>query len=76
MAILSIVASIVYGASPLDLITDVIPLVGWVDDALIVPLLLFIGISALVKRHRAAKAAGAQTGVIDVPAHVVPKDPE
>jgi uncharacterized membrane protein YkvA (DUF1232 family) len=68
MAILSIAASILYGVSPLDLIADVIPLIGWVDDAIIVPLLLVIGVAALVKRHRAAKAAVAQPGIIDVPA--------
>jgi uncharacterized membrane protein YkvA (DUF1232 family) len=68
MAILSIAASILYGVSPLDLIADVIPLIGWVDDAIIVPLLLVIGVAALVKRHRAAKAAAAQPGIIDVPA--------
>lgn len=29
-----------YGASPIDLIPDLIPLLGFVDDAAIVPILL------------------------------------
>lgn len=36
----SVVAAVVYGVSPIDLIPDVIPLLGWLDDALVAPLLL------------------------------------
>jgi uncharacterized membrane protein YkvA (DUF1232 family) len=34
--------ALVYGASPIDLVPDLIPLLGLVDDALIVPLLLAV----------------------------------
>ena len=52
-AILSLFAALLYGASPIDLIPDVIPLIGWVDDAVIVPVLLLL---ALVQWRRAKRA--------------------
>ncbi|CAN5627914.1 hypothetical protein BH11ARM2_BH11ARM2_05490 [soil metagenome] len=44
--IVPLVGALLYGASPLDLIPDVIPLIGWIDDAFIVPLLLFMAYKA------------------------------
>jgi len=41
-AIFSVVTALLYGASPIDLIPDVIPFIGWIDDAIIVPLLLLL----------------------------------
>lgn len=38
--LVSMLAAVVYGASPLDVLPDLIPMLGLVDDALIVPLLL------------------------------------
>ena len=37
---IAIVASIFYLVSPVDLVTDVIPFVGWIDDGLIASLLI------------------------------------
>lgn len=34
--------ALLYGASPIDLIPDLIPVLGLVDDAFIVPLLLLV----------------------------------
>lgn len=51
-AILSLLAALIYGASPLDLIPDIIPLIGWVDDALIVGFLILL---ALVQWRRSRK---------------------
>ena len=54
--LLSIVAALLYGASPIDLIPDVIPLIGWLDDGLVIALLL--GLAAIqFRRHRRAPRA-------------------
>ncbi len=45
--------AMVYGVSPIDLIPDILPLIGLVDDALIIPMLLIL---ALVNHRRVAKA--------------------
>ena len=52
--IISLLAALLYGASPIDLIPDILPLIGWLDDAIIVPLLLFI---AFLQWRRAKKVA-------------------
>ena len=41
-AIISLLAALLYGASPIDLIPDIIPIIGWLDDAVIVPVLLLL----------------------------------
>jgi uncharacterized membrane protein YkvA (DUF1232 family) len=51
--IISLLAALLYGASPIDLIPDVIPLIGWIDDAIIVPVLLLL---ALVQWRKAKRA--------------------
>ncbi len=51
--LLPILMAMVYGVSPIDLIPDLIPLIGIVDDALIIPMLLLL---ALVNSRKVAKA--------------------
>ncbi len=51
--LLPILMAMVYGVSPIDLIPDILPLIGLVDDALIIPMLLIL---ALVNHRRVAKA--------------------
>jgi uncharacterized membrane protein YkvA (DUF1232 family) len=53
--------ALLYGVSPIDLIPDILPLLGWVDDALIVPLLLVVGIVQLQRNRRSAVKAVATT---------------
>lgn len=53
-AIFSMVVALLYGASPIDLIPDFIPLVGWIDDAIIVPIFLLL---AFVQWKRNRKRA-------------------
>ncbi|MEQ9618117.1 MAG: YkvA family protein [Deltaproteobacteria bacterium] len=42
-------AAIVYAISPIDLIPDFIPVLGYVDDILILPLLIFIALRFVPK---------------------------
>jgi uncharacterized membrane protein YkvA (DUF1232 family) len=48
-----------YGASPLDLIPDVIPLIGLVDDSVIVPTFLVIALLQFRKSKQQAALAKA-----------------
>lgn len=60
-AIFSVFMALVYGASPIDLIPDIIPLLGWVDDAVIVPLLLIVAFfqyKKIQKRNAAKQRKG------------------
>lgn len=36
--------ALLYGASPIDLIPDVIPLIGWADDVVVVGFLLLLAL--------------------------------
>jgi len=51
-AVSSLVLAFLYGASPVDVLPDIIPLLGWVDDAVVLPILILIGVVGLVRRSR------------------------
>jgi uncharacterized membrane protein YkvA (DUF1232 family) len=51
--------AILYGASPIDLIPDIILVLGWIDDALIVPFLLLVAWGLWRRRKRPSPASGA-----------------
>ncbi|MGQ0721771.1 MAG: YkvA family protein [Candidatus Eiseniibacteriota bacterium] len=52
---------VAYFLSPIDLIPDFIPVLGQLDDAVIVPLLLFAGLALVpaevIREHRAGEGA-------------------
>jgi len=50
--LIPLLMALLYGASPIDLIPDLIPLLGWSDDMLV----LVIGITWAWKLFRARKA--------------------
>jgi uncharacterized membrane protein YkvA (DUF1232 family) len=58
--------AVAYALSPIDLIPDFLPVVGHLDDVLIVPLLLFLGLSLVprevVLEHRARVKSNAGGG--------------
>lgn len=58
-AIFSLFTALFYGASPIDIIPDLIPLLGFVDDAVIVPIMLilaFFQYRRVQKRNAAVQA--------------------
>jgi uncharacterized membrane protein YkvA (DUF1232 family) len=50
--ILAILMGLLYGVSPIDLIPDLAPLIGVVDDAVLVPALVGLGVWHLARRRR------------------------
>jgi len=61
---------IIYGVSPIDLLPDIIPILGLLDDVVLVPLLIVVGIALVMRRKQGTVQAtpnGARPPVIDVP---------
>lgn len=54
-----------YLVSPLDIIPDFIPILGWVDDAIVIPLLVSFIVRLLPRRAEARATRGAKGSVID-----------
>ena len=52
LAVVPIIVAMVYGASPIDLIPDILPLIGWVDDGVMGVLMGTISIWMLVRSRR------------------------
>jgi uncharacterized membrane protein YkvA (DUF1232 family) len=65
-AIVSLFMALLYGASPIDLIPDLIPILGFVDDALIVPILLLFAFFQY-KRARARNEPATQRAIVIPP---------
>lgn len=58
-SLLSILFALLYGASPIDLITDIIPLIGWIDDGVVALLMFAFAIASFRKWAKAKKAVPA-----------------
>jgi uncharacterized membrane protein YkvA (DUF1232 family) len=56
--------TIAYALSPVDLIPDFIPVIGYLDDLLIIPILLWLALrlipAGLVAEHRATRRRQAE----------------
>lgn len=61
MARILLGAAVAYALSPIDLIPDFIPVVGHLDDVIIVPLLIYLALrtipQGLIEEHRRSLAA-------------------
>jgi uncharacterized membrane protein YkvA (DUF1232 family) len=49
LAKILIIITIVYALSPIDLIPDFIPIIGYIDDLIILPFLIFLSIKLIPK---------------------------
>lgn len=56
-AAIPIVLSLLYGVMPLDLIPDLIPLLGWSDDVAVMMTGVAIAVKMLLRRRQAMKSA-------------------
>lgn len=74
-AVISLLGSIAYGVSPIDLIPDLIPLLGLVDDAFLVPILLILAFVGFMRHKKASRMAESAGQVINVPAKTVSTEP-
>jgi len=58
--------AVAYALTPIDLIPDFIPVLGHLDDAVIVPLLLVLGLalvpSEVIREHRQTARSGDESG--------------
>jgi len=70
-----LVSALAYGVSPLDLIPDVILLLGWADDAVLVPLLLVMAGVGFFRHKARMTRKGAGTSVIPAQARSVNEPP-
>lgn len=52
LAVVPIIVAMVYGASPIDLIPDVLPLIGWVDDGVMGVLMSTISVWLWIRSRR------------------------
>lgn len=62
-ALISILGALLYGASPLDLIPDLIPLLGWFDDGVVTVVMTLLAIASLHKWSKAKRAVQAHAPV-------------
>ena len=75
---MSIGAALLYGVSPIDLIPDLLPILGLLDDAVVVPIVILLALVTLARRNKPQRVAQTPApAYIDVPSTpVIPEDYE
>lgn len=66
-AIFSLFTGLFYGLSPIDIIPDLIPLLGFVDDAAIVPIMLILAFFQYRKVQKRNAAVQANSVIVMPP---------
>ncbi len=61
---LIVLSSLIYLLSPIDLITDVVPVVGWVDDGIIVTLLMTELSQFVLERRQTRKSKAVDAEIV------------
>lgn len=57
---LAIIGSLIYLLSPIDFATDVVPVVGWIDDGVVATLLVTEVSKILLEQRKARRAKNAE----------------
>lgn len=57
-ALIPLLTAVLYGASPVDLIPDILLLVGWVDDGVMGVFMSLMSLWLFVRNRRAGRVAG------------------
>lgn len=66
-AVVPIIVAMLYGVSPIDLIPDIVPVLGLLDDIIAIPLFVIIAVVMFMKRkqqNQEAAAASVRTQVV------------
>ena len=63
--LISIVATILYVLSPIDLIPDYIPVIGYLDDVAVITFVLGTGAAAELKKYKKWKEEQGRQGVVE-----------
>ncbi|RYG87736.1 DUF1232 domain-containing protein [bacterium] len=77
-ALISAAVAILYGASPIDVIPDIIPVLGLVDDAIVVPAFLLLALLQYRRSRRVAETRGPVASGVPGPVirgSIVPNPP-
>lgn len=61
---MGLVSAVVYGASPIDLIPDLLLVLGWVDDAFAIPLFLLFSAVSFYRWRKGARRPSAGGTVV------------
>jgi uncharacterized membrane protein YkvA (DUF1232 family) len=61
LSVMAWAAAAIYAVSPVDLIPDVLPLIGWADDAVTLCLAAMVTLYAARRRARAQEIGSATT---------------
>ena len=54
-SVFSLIVALLYGVSPIDLIPDIIPLLGWMDDGVVGAICLIVALAIYLRRKRGPK---------------------
>jgi uncharacterized membrane protein YkvA (DUF1232 family) len=57
-ALIPLLTAVLYGASPVDLIPDILLLVGWVDDGVMGTVMSLMSLWLFIRNRRANRVAG------------------